>query len=89
MLVNFCSRAVAFFNSGVIKMVFETVLSSLLNSVLGDYLENLDASQLNIAILRGHLVLTNLRLKQTALVRVLIFLYTVGLIFILLTILYL
>lgn len=34
-------------------MVFESVLVQVLNSVLGDYVENLDTNQLNVGIWGG------------------------------------
>lgn len=34
-------------------MVFESVLTQVLNSVLGDYVENLDRNQLNVGIWGG------------------------------------
>lgn len=38
-------------------MVFEKALSSVLNSVLGDFVENLDGNQLNVGIWGGMSVL--------------------------------
>uniref|UniRef100_A0A8C5FMB7 Vacuolar protein sorting 13 homolog C n=1 Tax=Gadus morhua TaxID=8049 RepID=A0A8C5FMB7_GADMO len=50
-------------------MVFETLVSDLLNRFIGDYVENLDKSQLKIGIWGGNVVLENLRVKENALVR--------------------
>lgn len=49
-------------------MVFESIVSNLLNTFLGDYVENLDSSQLNIGIWGGDVVLNNLNIRPTALV---------------------
>uniref|UniRef100_A0A3B4ZDZ9 Chorein N-terminal domain-containing protein n=1 Tax=Stegastes partitus TaxID=144197 RepID=A0A3B4ZDZ9_9TELE len=49
-------------------MVFESVVSDLLNRFIGDYVENLDKSQLKIGIWGGNVVLENLRVKENALV---------------------
>ncbi|KAJ9578225.1 hypothetical protein L9F63_005555, partial [Diploptera punctata] len=48
-------------------MVFESVVVDLLNRFIGDYVENLDHSQLKIGIWGGDVVLHDLVLKQTAL----------------------
>lgn len=48
-------------------MVFESLVVDLLNKYLGQYVENLDASQLKIGIWGGNVVLDNLELKDTAL----------------------
>lgn len=48
-------------------MVFESVVAELLNRFLGDFVNNLDASQLNIGIWGGDVTLTNLEVKETAL----------------------
>nr|XP_022907818.1 vacuolar protein sorting-associated protein 13-like isoform X1 [Onthophagus taurus] len=48
-------------------MVFESLLNQVLNSVLGDYIENLDTKQLNLGVWGGDVVLKNLILKQSAL----------------------
>uniref|UniRef100_A0A914DD96 Vacuolar protein sorting-associated protein 13 n=1 Tax=Acrobeloides nanus TaxID=290746 RepID=A0A914DD96_9BILA len=48
-------------------MVFETLVADLLNRFLGDFIENLDASQLNIGIFGGDVKLNDLEVKQTAL----------------------
>ena len=48
-------------------MVFESLVVDLLNKHLGNYVKNLDASQLKIGIWGGDVVLTNLELKDTAL----------------------
>uniref|UniRef100_A0A3Q3D817 Vacuolar protein sorting 13 homolog C n=1 Tax=Hippocampus comes TaxID=109280 RepID=A0A3Q3D817_HIPCM len=47
-------------------MVFEALVSDLLNRFIGDYVENLDKSQLKIGIW-GNVVLENLRVKENAL----------------------
>ncbi len=49
------------------KMVFETLVTDLLNKVLGDHVENLDRSQLKLGIWGGDVVLRNLKLKKNAL----------------------
>ncbi|XP_067014210.2 intermembrane lipid transfer protein Vps13 [Anabrus simplex] len=48
-------------------MVFESVLAEVLNVYIGDYVENLDRSQLKIGIWGGDIVLQNLVLKQSVL----------------------
>ncbi|KAF7703592.1 hypothetical protein HF521_022599 [Silurus meridionalis] len=48
-------------------MVFESVLSDVLNRFIGDYVENLDKSQLKIGIWGGDVVLENLRVKENTL----------------------
>lgn len=48
-------------------MVFESVVAEILNRFLGDYVENLDHSQLKIGIWGGDVVLQDLVLKQSAL----------------------
>ncbi|KAG8230080.1 hypothetical protein J437_LFUL009199 [Ladona fulva] len=48
-------------------MVFESIVADLLNRFLGDYVENLDRSQLKIGIWGGDVVLNDLILKQSAL----------------------
>uniref|UniRef100_A0AC34FUJ1 Chorein N-terminal domain-containing protein n=1 Tax=Panagrolaimus sp. ES5 TaxID=591445 RepID=A0AC34FUJ1_9BILA len=48
-------------------MVFETLVADLLNRFLGDFVDNLDASQLNIGIWGGDVKLNNLEIKVTAL----------------------
>lgn len=57
--------------------MFESLLASVLNRVLGDYVDNLEQSQLNVGIWKGSLllifsgnvVLNKLKLKKTALDR--------------------
>eukprot|EP00064_Thunnus_orientalis_P023174 superscaffoldBa00008508_g23405 len=49
-------------------MVFESLVSDLLNRFIGDYVENLDKSQLKIGIWGGNVVLENLKVKENALV---------------------
>ncbi|XP_064645587.1 intermembrane lipid transfer protein VPS13C-like isoform X5 [Lineus longissimus] len=48
-------------------MVFESIIVDLLNKYLGDYVENLDKSQLKLGIWGGDIVLQNLDVKQSAL----------------------
>ncbi|KAK0425183.1 hypothetical protein QR680_009077 [Steinernema hermaphroditum] len=48
-------------------MVFESLVADLLNRFLGDFVDNLDASQLNIGIWGGDVKLDNLEVKETAL----------------------
>lgn len=48
-------------------MVFESLVADLLNRYLGEYVDNLDRSQLKIGIWGGDVVLKDLRLKQSAL----------------------
>ncbi|KAM7405560.1 hypothetical protein PAMP_000001 [Pampus punctatissimus] len=48
-------------------MVFESLVSDLLNRFIGDYVENLDKSQLKIGIWGGNVILENLKVKENAL----------------------
>ncbi|KAL1140357.1 hypothetical protein AAG570_000289 [Ranatra chinensis] len=48
-------------------MVFESLVADLLNKYLGEYVENLDKSQLNIGIWGGDVALRDLTLKENAL----------------------
>uniref|UniRef100_T1J4H6 Vacuolar protein sorting-associated protein 13 n=1 Tax=Strigamia maritima TaxID=126957 RepID=T1J4H6_STRMM len=48
-------------------MVFESIVTDLLNKFLGSYVQNLDSSQLKIGIWGGDVVLQNLILKENAL----------------------
>ncbi|XP_017018537.1 intermembrane lipid transfer protein Vps13 [Drosophila kikkawai] len=48
-------------------MVFEAVVTDVLNKVLGDYIENLDRKQLKIGIWGGDVVLQNLKIRENAL----------------------
>ncbi|XP_051898323.1 intermembrane lipid transfer protein VPS13C isoform X1 [Pristis pectinata] len=48
-------------------MVFEALVADLLNRFLGDYVENLDKSQLKLGIWGGNVVLDNLQIKENAL----------------------
>ncbi|CAJ0565306.1 unnamed protein product, partial [Mesorhabditis spiculigera] len=48
-------------------MVFESLVADLLNRFLGDFVENLDSSQLNVGIWGGDVKLENLEVKETAL----------------------
>ncbi|XP_055010645.1 LOW QUALITY PROTEIN: intermembrane lipid transfer protein VPS13C [Boleophthalmus pectinirostris] len=47
--------------------MFEALVSDLLNRFIGDYVENLDKSQLKIGIWGGNVVLENLKVKENAL----------------------
>ena len=46
-------------------MVFEGLITGVLNKVLGDFIENLDANQLNISLLKGDVLLENVQIKPT------------------------
>ncbi|XP_029916803.1 intermembrane lipid transfer protein VPS13A isoform X3 [Myripristis murdjan] len=48
-------------------MVFESVVVDVLNRFLGDYVVNLDSSQLKLGIWGGDAILTNLEIKENAL----------------------
>ncbi|CAK9800782.1 Intermembrane lipid transfer protein Vps13, partial [Anthophora quadrimaculata] len=48
-------------------MVFESIVAELLNKVLGEYIENLDYSQLKLSLWSGDVVLKDLLIKETAL----------------------
>ncbi|XP_077994048.1 intermembrane lipid transfer protein VPS13A-like isoform X3 [Glandiceps talaboti] len=48
-------------------MVFESLITDLMNKYLGDFVENLDKSQLKLSIWGGDIVLNNLDLKESAL----------------------
>lgn len=48
-------------------MVFESVVVDVLNRFLGDYVVNLDSSQLKLGIWGGNVVLRNLEIKENAL----------------------
>ncbi|XP_006899704.1 PREDICTED: vacuolar protein sorting-associated protein 13C isoform X1 [Elephantulus edwardii] len=48
-------------------MVLESVVADLLNRFLGDYVENLDKSQLKLGIWGGNVALDNLQIKENAL----------------------
>ncbi|KAK9299464.1 hypothetical protein QLX08_007488 [Tetragonisca angustula] len=48
-------------------MVFESIVAELLNKVLGEYIQNLDYSQLKLSLWGGDVVLTDLLIKETAL----------------------
>ncbi|XP_025079346.1 vacuolar protein sorting-associated protein 13A-like [Pomacea canaliculata] len=48
-------------------MVFESLVVDLINRFLGDFVENLDTSQLKIGIWGGSVVLDNLNIKESAL----------------------
>uniref|UniRef100_A0A2K6JWX2 Vacuolar protein sorting 13 homolog C n=1 Tax=Rhinopithecus bieti TaxID=61621 RepID=A0A2K6JWX2_RHIBE len=49
-------------------MVLESVVADLLNRFLGDYVENLNKSQLKLGIWGGNVALDNLQIKENALV---------------------
>uniref|UniRef100_A0A8C3VCX4 Vacuolar protein sorting 13 homolog C n=1 Tax=Catharus ustulatus TaxID=91951 RepID=A0A8C3VCX4_CATUS len=49
-------------------MVLESVVADLLNRFLGDYVENLNKSQLKLGIWGGDVALDNLQIKENALV---------------------
>uniref|UniRef100_A0A673CJN2 Vacuolar protein sorting 13 homolog A n=1 Tax=Sphaeramia orbicularis TaxID=375764 RepID=A0A673CJN2_9TELE len=48
-------------------MVFESLVVDVLNRFLGDYVVNLDSSQLKLGIWGGDAILTNLEIKENAL----------------------
>ncbi|XP_023247319.1 vacuolar protein sorting-associated protein 13 [Copidosoma floridanum] len=48
-------------------MVFESIVTELLNKVLGEYIENLDYSQLKLSLWGGDVVLKDLLIKESAL----------------------
>ncbi|XP_025927235.1 vacuolar protein sorting-associated protein 13C-like [Apteryx rowi] len=48
-------------------MVLESVVADLLNRFLGDYVENLNKSQLKLGIWGGNVALDNLQIKENAL----------------------
>lgn len=48
-------------------MVFESIVAELLNKVLGEYIQNLDHTQLKLSLWGGDVVLTDLLIKETAL----------------------
>ncbi|XP_036434443.1 vacuolar protein sorting-associated protein 13A isoform X2 [Colossoma macropomum] len=48
-------------------MVFESLVVDVLNRFLGDYVVNLDSSQLNLGIWGGDAILRNLEIKENAL----------------------
>ncbi|XP_023289292.1 vacuolar protein sorting-associated protein 13 isoform X2 [Orussus abietinus] len=48
-------------------MVFESIVTELLNKVLGEYIENLDCTQLKLSLWGGDVVLTDLLIKESAL----------------------
>ncbi|XP_035721159.1 vacuolar protein sorting-associated protein 13-like isoform X2 [Vespa mandarinia] len=48
-------------------MVFESIIAELLNKVLGEYIQNLDYTQLKLSLWGGDVVLTDLLIKETAL----------------------
>ncbi|XP_015584675.1 vacuolar protein sorting-associated protein 13 isoform X2 [Cephus cinctus] len=48
-------------------MVFESIVAELLNKVLGEYIENLDCTQLKLSLWGGDVVLKDLLIKESAL----------------------
>lgn len=44
--------------------MFEGLAESLLKSILGEYVENLDSQNLSISVWSGHISLRDLRLKN-------------------------
>ncbi|XP_076380466.1 vacuolar protein sorting 13C isoform X3 [Megalopta genalis] len=48
-------------------MVFESIVTELLNKVLGEYIQNLDYTQLKVSLWGGDVVLNDLLIKETAL----------------------
>lgn len=47
--------------------MFESIVATLLNRLLGAYIENFDSKQLNIGIWSGDVRLKNLKLKKESL----------------------
>lgn len=47
--------------------MFESLVASILNGILGKYIKDLDSSNLNLGILKGNVVLTDLELRDDAL----------------------
>src|ERR1700733_1453704 len=47
--------------------MFESVVATVLNNVLGKYVSNLEQNQLNVGIFSGNVVLHGLKLKKEAL----------------------
>ena len=45
--------------------MFESLISSILNKVLGNFIEDIDSSQLNISVTSGLVTLKNMKLKPT------------------------
>ncbi|CAD6216264.1 GSCOCG00012879001-RA-CDS [Cotesia congregata] len=48
-------------------MVFESIVTELLNKILGEYVENLDYKQLKLSLWGGDVVLKDLLIKESAL----------------------
>ncbi|CAL1678435.1 unnamed protein product [Lasius platythorax] len=48
-------------------MVFESIIAELLNKVIGEYIQNLDYTQLKVSLWGGDLVLNDLLIKESAL----------------------
>lgn len=44
--------------------MLETLITKVLNKVLGNFIENLDPAQLNISLLHGDIILTNMKLRS-------------------------
>lgn len=47
--------------------MFESLVASILNGILGKYIKDLDSSNLNLGILKGNVILTDLELRDDAL----------------------
>lgn len=47
--------------------MLESLISWVLNTYVGEYLENLNADQLSVGLLQGQIELENVPLKKTAL----------------------
>lgn len=45
--------------------MFESLITQVLNKVLGDFIENIDPKQLKISITNGNVQLTNMKIKPT------------------------
>lgn len=43
--------------------MFETLITKVLNKVLGDFIENINPAQLDISLLKGDVTLLNMKLK--------------------------
>lgn len=44
--------------------MFEKLITKVLNKVLGDFIENIDSNQLDISLLRGDVLLENMKLRS-------------------------
>ena len=45
--------------------MFESLITAVLNKVLGEFIDNIDMSQLNISLIKGKVKLENMKLKST------------------------